>query len=62
MKIFNHYTQNHEVTYNVIKEVVSKLTHHQKVEFALFCAKDCFHLNNENTKELLKKCIDLREL
>jgi len=28
-------------------------------KFALYCAEDCFHLNDEETRPLAKKCIDL---
>lgn len=61
IKLFNHYIQKHDVSFNGVREIVSKLTKEQQIELLLFCAKNCFHLNTENTKKTAKKCIDLAE-
>ena len=29
------------------------------VKFALYCAEDCFHFNDEQIKPLAQQCIDL---
>ena len=60
-KLFNQYTQDHEVSRSGIEEVVSQLSHEQRVEFSLYCAKDCFHLNDEHTREQAERCIRLVE-
>lgn len=61
MNVLIHYTKNHKSDYYEIKEVVSKLAHRYQVEFALFCAKDCFPINDGNIKDQAEKCIKLIE-
>jgi hypothetical protein len=39
--------------------MIKDLSHDQIVEFALFCANDVFHLNNEKTKGSASNCIEL---
>jgi hypothetical protein len=38
---------------------LENLTCKQAVQFALYCAEDVFHLNNDETRQPAKNCIDL---
>lgn len=41
--------------------IFDEFDHERSVKFALFCAKDCFPLNDDRGKIYAKKCIDLVE-
>ena len=43
------------------KEDLAKLAHREQVVFALFCAKQVYHLVEEKHKEAADKCINITE-
>ena len=45
-----------------IKSLLPKLPHKMQVSFALYCAKDVFHLVKEEDRATVKACIDTVEL
>ncbi len=44
-----------------LRSILQELPHKVKVEFALYCVKDCYDLTNEETRESSRKCIELVE-
>ena len=48
--------------YKQIKSLLPKLPYKLQVSFALYCAKDVFHLVRDKDKDRVKTCIDTVEL
>ena len=45
----------------ITKEDLAKLAHREQVAFAIFCAKQVYHLVEEKHKEAVDKCINITE-
>ena len=48
--------------YDEIKSLLPKLPHKMQVSFALYCAKDVFHLVRDKDRTVVKDCLDTVEL
>ena len=63
MQTFKQFLEAREVRdipqndiYRILRHINDKTI---SVKFALYCAEDCFHLNNETTRGPAQRCIDL---
>jgi hypothetical protein len=58
MTIQIHQLENSNTIDLIVKEIPTRF---DLIKFALFCAKDCFHLNNNENMSQAQTCIDLIE-